>query len=203
MNECGYSYRQTWIVLVCGMVSPIMEEKRRNRFSPKNPPLRKWRWEGDEFLGKLKLVPEEWGWPAEGEPITDAIASLAISHRNGDTIARYLRQPNPWRHIVLRIADLFDPAKDGVEADRLDFVKRSNKHPMAQRRTDRYHYQIGYGISRMMKSGMKFERAVRKASSEYCVKRTTAIDAYKYYKKEQEREQSTTEKSKMFLTAPD
>jgi len=184
--------------------SGFMKEKPRNRFSPGNPqqPLREWDWDGDEFAGTLELVPLERGWPPEGEAITDAVASFAISHRKRDIIARYLRQPNPAPHIISRIADLFDPAKDGTEADRLVFVKRRNNHPMLKQRADRYHYQIGYGISQLMQS-MPFEQAIRKARLKYGVERTAAIDAYNYYRTEQKQKQSTGEKSEKNLTAPD
>ena len=182
-----------------------MEEKPRNRFSTGNPqaPLREWDWKGDEFAGILDLVPLERGWPPEGETVTDAVASHAISLRKRDIIARYLRQPNPAPHIILRLAGLVDPAKDGAEADRLVFVKRRNNHPMLKQRTDRWHYQIGYGISRLMENGTTFEQAVRKARREYSIKRTAAIDAYNYYRNEQSREQPTAKKSDINPTAPD
>jgi hypothetical protein len=164
-----------------------MEEKPRNRFSPGNPqqPLRKWDWRGDEFAGTLELVPVGRGWPPEGETITDAVASLAISHRGHDIIARYLRQPNRSPHIISRIADLFDPAKDGAEADRLVFVKRRNSHPMLKRRTDRHREQVGYGISQLMDNGKTLDQAVRIIKSKYGVKRSAALDALKFYRSKQ------------------
>src|SRR5436190_8098528 len=102
---------------------------RSERFSPGNPqePLRRWTWKIDDDLGFAEVVPEERGWPPAGELISDAIASLAISRRRGDIIARYLRQPAPSRHIILRIAALLDWPRDSTEADRLYFTRRQKK----------------------------------------------------------------------------
>src|SRR5207248_2102867 len=107
-----------------------------------------------------EVVPEERGWPPAGELISDAIASLAISRRRGDIIARYLRQPAPSRHIILRIAALLDWPRDSTEADRLYFTRRQKNHPMLQRRLVRHRLQIGHEIAAMVKGGARLKQAV-------------------------------------------
>jgi hypothetical protein len=166
---------------VCSMTKGRFRDQR---FSPGNPqePWRRWKWKIDDDLGTAEPVPEERGWPPEGELITDATASLAISHRRGDIIARYLRQPTPSRHIVLRIAALFDWPKDGTEADRLYFVRRQKNHPMHRARLVRHRLQIGHEIAAMVKGGATLKQAVHAMESKYKVKRSSALSAYKLYK---------------------
>jgi hypothetical protein len=155
-----------------------------HRFSSSDPhpPLRRWSWKIDDKLGTADVVPEEFGWPPEGEPITDAFASLAITHRKGDIIARYLRQPEPSRHIILRIAALFDRSKDGDEADRLSFEKRRNNHSALQARTRRSRLKIGHEITTMVNNGAKLKEALGVVKSKYNVGRSAALSAYKLYK---------------------
>jgi hypothetical protein len=134
-----------------------------HRFSSSNPhpPLRRWSWKIDDELGTAELVPEEWGWPLENEPITAEIASLAITHRRGDIVARYFRETEaPSRHVILRLAGLLDRSKDGVEADRLSFEKRRNNHPLLLARTQRSRLQIGHEITAMISSGASLKHAL-------------------------------------------
>jgi hypothetical protein len=166
-------------------------DKHRFSFSDPHPPLRRWSWKIDDELGTAELVPEEWGWPSEGDSITDTMASLAITHRRGDIIARYLRETKaPSRHVILRIAALFDRSKDGVEADRISFEKRRNNHPAFQARTRRRHLQIGHEITRMMKGGAKLKHAIGVVKSKYNVERSTALSAYEFFKKQTKKESS-------------
>jgi hypothetical protein len=160
---------------------------RAQRFSPGSPqePLRRWTWKIDDDLGTAEVVPEDRGWPPEGELITDAIASLAISRRRGDIIARYLRQSAPSQHIILRIAALFDWPKDGTEADRLYFKKRQKNHPMLRQRLVRHRLQIGHEIAAMVKGGTMLKRALHAMESKYKIKRSSALSAYKLYKQSQ------------------
>jgi hypothetical protein len=157
---------------------------RGGRFSPGNPqePLLSWTWKIDENLGTAEVVAKERGWPREGEPITDGMASLAISHRRGDIIARYLRQPGPSPHIILRIAALFDWPKDGTEADRLVFVRRQKDHPTLKARMRRHRIQIGHEIAAMVKAGAMLKQALHAMESKYKIKRSSALSAYKLYK---------------------
>jgi hypothetical protein len=160
---------------------------RGQRFSPNNPeePWLRWEWKIDDNLGIAEVAPKERGWPPEGELITDAIASLAISHRRGDIIARYLRQPAPSRHIILRIAALFDQLKDGTEADRLYFIRRQKNHPMLRRRLARHRLQIGHEIAAMVKGGAMLKQALHAMESKYKIKRSSALSAYKLYNQSQ------------------
>jgi hypothetical protein len=163
------------------------ERSHNHRFSVSNPhpPLRRWSWKIDDERGTAEVIPEEWGWPLEGESITDATASLAITHRRGDIIARYLRETeSPSRHVILRIAALFDRSKDGVEADRISFEKRRNNHPVFRARTRRSHLQIGHEVARMMKGAAKLKHAIGVVKLKYNVERSTALSAYELYKKQ-------------------
>ena len=163
-------------------------DKHRFSFSNPHPPLRRWIWKIDDELRTAELVPEEWGWPSEGASITDAMASLAITHRRGDIIARYLRETKaPSRHVILRIAALFDRSKDGVEADPMSFEKRRNNHLAFQARTRRSHLQIGHEITRMMMGGAKLKHAIDVVKSKYNVQKSTALFAYSLYKKRTEK----------------
>jgi hypothetical protein len=157
---------------------------RGQRFSPGNPeePWRRWAWKIDDRLGIAELLPQERGWPPEGELITDVTASLAISHRRGDILARYLRQPAPSRHIILRIAALFDRLKEGSEPDRLVFVMRHKGHPMLQARMRRHRLQIGHEIATMVKGGAMLKQALHAMETKYKIKRSSALSAYRLYK---------------------
>jgi hypothetical protein len=162
-------------------------EKKPNRFVPgAQEPWQKWYWINNEALNTYDAVPLKQGWPSEDEPVTDAIAWLAISHRKGDIIERYLQQPNPSPHIIARIASLFGRSKNGAEPDRVDFVKRRNDHPILQERTRKHRLQIGSEIYCMVEDGMKLKQAIAAVSSKYeNIKRSSALDAYKFYKNSQ------------------
>jgi len=159
-----------------------MKEKPRNRFSPgaEDP------WIINEKQNHKIVEPLKRGWPAENEPVTYAWLSLAISHRKRDIIARYLRQLNAQLNDLglSRIAGLFDSAKDGTEADRLQFTKRSNSHPVAKQRTARHRYQIGYEISQLMLGDMTYEDAVETTRLKYGLKETATKNAYAHFKKQ-------------------
>jgi hypothetical protein len=158
-----------------------------HRFSSSNPhpPLRRWSWKIDDELGTAELVPEEWGWPLESEPVTAEMASLAITHRRGDIVARYFRETEaPSRHVILRLAGLLDRSKDGVEADRLSFEKRRNNHPLLLPRTHRSRLQIGHEITAMISSGASLKHAVGVVKTKYNVGRSAALAAYGLFKKQ-------------------
>jgi hypothetical protein len=150
----------------------------RNRFSPQNPelPIRKFAWKGDERSGELELVVLERGWPAEWEEITHKEADLAITHRRRDILARYLRQPNPARHIILRLADLLDrSAKGSAEADRLAFEGRGgNRHPVRRLQMQRAREQVGSEIRALIESGYSAKEAQLAIEEKYPgIKRST------------------------------
>jgi hypothetical protein len=167
---------------------PHMKNARSsiNRFSLRdpNPPLRRWSWKINDQLGTAELVPEEWGWPPKGELITTEMASLAITHRRGDIVARYLRETEaPAPHVILRIAELFDRSKGGVEADRLSFEKRRNNHPLFLVRAHRSGLQIGHEIARIIGSGATCKHALSVVTAKFNIGRSTALSAYGLYRR--------------------
>jgi hypothetical protein len=168
------------------MKKSAADAKKPNRFSPHTQkPWRTWYWIVDESRNTFDAWPLNQDWPPENEIITDQMLNLAITHRRMDIIAHYLRQPNPSREALNRLASLFDWSKDGAEPDRLVFTKRHNSHKTLKERTERHRLQIGGEIFCLVTAGTPHKKAIDAVKAKYGIGRSSALDALKFYKKNQ------------------
>lgn len=143
-----------------------------------------------------RIVTYRQGWPKLGEPISDEIANLALEHDRFDIVAEYLHQharafqrhdPCATTVTIQKIADaLGQRPYPGWYLEK----RRPRGKPKTQAKTLMRDYFIGARVQHLIDEGELQKNAVATAMKKFGLKESAVYEAYAYYRKRQDEDQS-------------